>query len=571
LQIFHNVIEHVHTGKTQLAKDYHNFLPSKVYGEARLIRRVAEKLEKYYSDDPEVKKTIARLYDIAFIQFENSYARTKFNPNQNDLLREILQGTLVAKKEAPSEQSLEIESLLGSTETIMNQMSWQRFYQNRFTNKLPELDSLNFRHLSIRTQLTAAIKENNTVKLDSLEELLRDHSIYSEKIFPNLELMSSQIFDMPSLQAKLDKDELVLKYILFEDTLAIFSIAYDTIEWELRPWTATEIQLEEALINSIRDRKYDVKTASLLSEKLLPKIDSKFTKIIINPDGELYRIPFEILQQNEQFLTENYEVRYTSNLGFIDIDHNSQPVDKGVLAIYAPSYPQTETAVAVRANTNSFLKGAQKEAKIISRLFPSKTYVGKNISKADFLRTSPKAGILHLAMHAEIDENEPGLSRLLFNKNNKDEDDLYLEELYALQLKADLAVLSACNTGLGKESAGRSLESFQRAFTFSGVPATVVSLWEVPDQSTSEIMGSFYQYLKNGDTKSKALKKAKLNYLSKHQGTKLVEPYYWTGFVLYGDESVVDIPSSKVVWYVLIALLLIISISFFRKNLTKKA
>jgi hypothetical protein len=106
LQIFHNVIEQIHTGKNTLTKDYKNFLPSKVYGEARLIRRVAEKLEKYYSDDPEVKKTIANLYRIAFIQFENSYARTKFNINQNELLREILKGTLLAQNENPSLHAL---------------------------------------------------------------------------------------------------------------------------------------------------------------------------------------------------------------------------------------------------------------------------------------------------------------------------------------------------------------------------------------------------------------------------------------------------------------------------------
>jgi CHAT domain-containing protein len=454
----------------------------------------------------------------------------------------------------------------------MNQMSWQRFYQNRFTNKLLELDSLNFRHLNLRTQLTAATKEANTVKLDSLEELLRDHMLYAEKKFPNIELLSNQIFDMTSLRAKLHDDELVLKYVLFDNVLAIFSISSKNIEWELKPWTSTEIELEETLINSIRNRKYDVKTASLLAEKLLPNIDQAYTKIIINPDGELYRIPFEVLQKNNQFLTENYEIRYTSNLGFIDINNSSELVDKGILAIYAPSYPQTASLVATRSTDNSsFLKGAQREAEIISKLFPSKTYIGKNISKAHFLKTAPKAGILHLAMHAEINENEPGLSRLLFNKNNQDDDNLYLEELYALQLKADLAVLSACNTGLGKESAGRNLESFQRAFTFSGVPATVVSLWEVPDQSTSEIMGSFYKFLKNGNTKSEALKKAKLNYLSAHQGTKLAQPYYWTGFVLYGDESVVDIPTSTVVWYVLIAVFVIITFLLARKYLTKEA
>ncbi|MEM6722228.1 MAG: CHAT domain-containing protein [Bacteroidota bacterium] len=571
LHIFHDVIAQIHSDTTTLAKDYSNFKPSKVYGEARLIRRVAEKLEKYYKNDPAVRQTITNLYRIAFIQFENSYAKTKFNPNQNDVLRRILHGSLIAKKEHKNSATISIENLLSRTETIMNQMTWQRFYQNRFTNKLPQLDSLKFRHLNLRTQLTAAKKGENIRTIDSIQELIADHLIYTNKKFPNLELLSNQKFEIDSLQKSLRNDELVLKYIILDKEIAIFSITSETIDWELRSWSDAEIMLEETLINSIRNRKYDIAAARLLSKKLLPEIDERFTKIIINPDGELYRVAFEILQKNEQFLTENHEIRYTSNLGFIDLANQPQPTDKGILAIYAPTYPRTDIAVATRSNNSSFLQGAEKEAEIISKLFPSETYIGDNISKTYFFDTAPKASILHLAMHAEINTEEPGLSRLLFNKNTQTDDDLYLEELYALQLKADLAVLSACNTGLGKESAGRNLESFQRAFTFSGVPATVVSLWEVPDQSTSEIMGSFYANLKDGNTKSEALQKAKLNYLSKHQGTKLAQPYYWTGFILYGDESVVEITNSYTIWYVLMVLLAIIALVLFGKYRTKSA
>ncbi|MGH1387061.1 CHAT domain-containing protein [Kordia sp.] len=565
LYIFHRVIEQIHSDTTALAKDYSNFKPSKTYGEARLIRRVAEKLEKFYNDDLEVKKTISNLYRIALIQFENSYAKTKFNPNQNEVLRRIFHGTLLVLQDTANTQNISASNLLGRTETIMNQMTWQRFYQNRFTNKLPQLDSLKFRHLKLRSLLTAAKKQNNIRTTDSVQELINKHLIFTNEKFPNLELLSSKKFDIETLQKKLRDDELVIKYFILDKNIAIFSITSVDVTWELRSWTENEIALGETLINSIRDRKYDAKTATLLGQKLLPMIDSKFKKIIVNPDGELYRIPFEILQKQNKFLTQNYEIRYTSSLRFIHLENDTKET-KGLLAIYAPNYPETENALATRSDA-SFLKGAKKEAEIISKLFPSETYIGDNISKKYFLETAPKAGILHLAMHAEINDKEPGLSRLLFNKNKQTDDDLYLEELYALQLQADLAVLSACNTGLGKESAGRNLESFQRAFTFSGVPATVVSLWEVPDQSTSEIMESFYSNLKAGNTKSEALQKAKLNYLKKHKGTKLEQPYYWTGFILYGDESSISIaPSSNTVWYVLIVVLMILLVLVFRKK-----
>ena len=193
---------------------------------------MAEKLEEFYNDDPEVKKTIARLYRIAFIQFENSYAKTKFNPNQNDVLREILYGSLLAQKEGFDEEHLSINQLLGRTETIMNQMTWQRFYQNRFTNKLPELDSLKFRHLNLRTLLTAAKKENSIRKVDSLQELINNHLIFTNKKFPNLELLSSKKFDIETLQRNLRDNELVLKYFILNTKIAIFSISANDIHWK---------------------------------------------------------------------------------------------------------------------------------------------------------------------------------------------------------------------------------------------------------------------------------------------------------------------------------------------------
>ncbi len=568
LYIFHTVIENIHSDTTKLAKDYSNFKPSKIYGEAKLVRRVAEKLQEFYKDDTDVQKTISKLYRIAFIQFENSYVRTKFNPKQNNLLREILYGVLTTEKDA--DEKISIKEILSKTETVMNQMTWQRFYQNRYTNKLPALDSLQNRHLQLRTLLTTAKRQHNIRKEDSLQELITKHLTFTSNKFPNLELLSNKTFEISDLQKYLRDDELVLKYIILDQKVAVFTITSTEFNWKLQPWTTKEITLRERIVQSIKNRTYDENAALLLGNILLPDIDENIRKMIINPDGELYKIPFEILHTNNQFLTETYDLRYTSNLRFIHVENNQEARKNKSLAIYAPSYEENEIEFATRNNSSS-LEGAKEEAKAIGMLFPSKTYIGKEVTKNFFIETAPNAGILHLAMHAEINTEEPGLSKLLFHKNNSEEDDLYLEELYALNLKANLAVLSACNTGLGKESAGRNLESFQRAFTFAGVPATVASLWEVPDQSTSEIMASFYKYLKNGVAKSKALKKAKLDYLHKHKGTKLEQPYYWAGFVLYGDESNVSNNYSSLFWYLAITCgILLFFIGFFFRNKYRK-
>jgi CHAT domain-containing protein len=108
-------------------------------------------------------------------------------------------------------------------------------------------------------------------------------------------------------------------------------------------------------------------------------------------------------------------------------------------------------------------------------------------------------------------------------------------EIYTSNSKANLAVLSACNTGSGKLEKGEGVMSMARAFHFSGVPAVVMSLWKVPDFETKTIMIDFYKYLKKGKSKSEALRLSKLDYLKNNSDKRLRHPYFWSGFVVSGN------------------------------------
>ena len=89
-----------------------------------------------------------------------------------------------------------------------------------------------------------------------------------------------------------------------------------------------------------------------------------------------------------------------------------------------------------------------------------------------------------------------------------------------------------------------------RAFNYAGVPAIIMSLWKVPDKETKNIMVRFYENLKKGETKSKALKNAKLSYLNVINDENLKHPYYWSGFVLNGNtEALVPVKSQKNYYY----------------------
>jgi len=564
---FDQSIQKIHQGEKSLNQNYRNFKPSKQYNHTRLLLRIHEELTRFYNKDSVLRKKIDFIPYMALQQFENSYLDTGFNTKQNQQLRQIIQGVLKSKRTGLLEYELPQKTILNKFETFKNQLAWKQFYENRYTNALPELDSVKQRQVELTSLLAKAKIAQNIVQQDSLQTALENHRLYKKQVFPQLDLLSDFNFSVEELQSKLNSDELILKYIALEDALAIYQISSSQIVIETIAWTQKEKELLIDFIQSSRRRENNTELRTTLSELLVPNIDNGITNLIINPDGALFKLPFEILSIRDKLLVEEYNLRYTTNLGFIHFTPDNTAVSENV-HVYAPQYGKSETPSEVR-NSTSFLPGASNEAQTISTLFPSLLFNDTSLSKSKFIETSGQAKLLHLAMHAEVNEDYPEFSRLLFsNKVDNEEEHLYLEELYGLSLSADLAILSACNTGTGLEKNGH-LESFQRAFTFAGVPATVASLWEVPDISTKEIMVLFYQNLKKGDTKSEALRNAKLKYQKNHKDSKLSAPYFWAGFVVYGtDTPIAEKPFSPIPFA--IAIIIASPILWYRRRQLRK-
>lgn len=130
-------------------------------------------------------------------------------------------------------------------------------------------------------------------------------------------------------------------------------------------------------------------------------------------------------------------------------------------------------------------------------------------------------------------------SRIVFALDDDPKEDGFLHayEVLNLSLNANLVTLSACETGLGKLSRGEGLIGLTNAFLYAGASSVLVSLWSV-DESTGLIMKYFYQNLKDGMNKTKALQKAKLSLLETHKkGMSFAHPFLWAPFVLMGSFS----------------------------------
>jgi len=208
-----------------------------------------------------------------------------------------------------------------------------------------------------------------------------------------------------------------------------------------------------------------------------------------------------------------------------------------------------------QANVNSELAGlrsrglsldplphTREEVEAIADLFKEQTVVkvGEEATKTAAIQEGEQADVIHFACHGWLDAKMPLSSGLILSqpeamgKKASEQDNGLLQawEIFKLRLKADLVVLSACQTGLGTEIRGEGLIGLTRAFTYAGAKSVLVSLWEINDKSTAEFMKAFYQALREGKSKVRALQAA-IKKLS--QKGKWQHPFFWSGFSLVGD------------------------------------
>jgi CHAT domain-containing protein len=145
--------------------------------------------------------------------------------------------------------------------------------------------------------------------------------------------------------------------------------------------------------------------------------------------------------------------------------------------------------------------------------------------------------VVHFATHALLDNEHPELSGIVLSlvdqKGQRQDGFLRLHDIYNLKLPVDLVVLSACQTGLGKDVKGEGLIGLTRGFMYAGASGVVASLWKVDDEATAELMKHFYAGLfEKGLSSAAALREAQL---AMRQEKRWQEPYYWAGFVIQGQ------------------------------------
>jgi CHAT domain-containing protein len=282
--------------------------------------------------------------------------------------------------------------------------------------------------------------------------------------------------------------------------------------------------------------------------------------MIVVPDGVLNLLPFDALRGDDgQFLIRSREITYAPS-GTILITlrraDKQQPAPRLALAIGDVVYENQGDAsrrlskpASVSAHVErgiADLSGialhdlpqTREEVEEIDKIIghDSILLVGKDATETAFKKEPlDQFRILHLAVHGFADTQYPERSALVLGKDSSDDGLLQVREIIRLKLNAQLATLSACDTGVGKLQGEEGISNLPEAFLVAGARSVVASLWSADDTSASSLMENFYKRLADGESVSAALRNAKLDMLSKF-GNDL-NPYYWAAFISVGETS----------------------------------
>ncbi|MEA1887562.1 MAG: CHAT domain-containing protein, partial [Bacteroidota bacterium] len=302
--------------------------------------------------------------------------------------------------------------------------------------------------------------------------------------------------------------------------------------------------------------KYVELAFNLYKRLVLPVRDHlKSERLIISTDDVLSYIPFETLisempaykgvnYRELNYLIKEFEIIYEYSGTMLSETLSSHRSVYNNVLTFAPEYSGRldieelmESRQYYRDSLTNIL-GAREEAIYINKLLGGQLYIDDQATESNFKSTVIEGDLVHLAMHTMLNDNEPMYSKMFFNMENDTVEDGMLNtyEVYNIPIESKMLFLSSCNTGTGYLRAGEGVMSLARGFFYSGSPCVIMSLWEVDDRSGSDIVKDFYFNIKKGFTKSKSLRKARMDYLADADQMRS-HPYFWSTLVIMGNDD----------------------------------
>lgn len=338
----------------------------------------------------------------------------------------------------------------------------------------------------------------------------------------------------------LDEETQLVEYFLAEDFIYLLSFSPRSAPRLVRAPRdeafAGQLQQVLAYLSGAGDagpEAYQAMAYPLYQRLLEPVYEAQCRKMLLIPDGELAFLPFDALPKSQKqpgsfgqvdYLIRDHNIYYAYSATVLSnlVLHGEAAGD---LLQIAPGFEQGERGLPPLAHIERGMGG----------LGGYRLLSGDEATREQFLERASRAWLIHLTTHASTgtDEGDPRIEFI--------DQPLLLPELYAMELSAQLVVLDACQTNLGRIETGEGAMSLARGFAFAGASSLISSLWEVRDRYTAILFREFYQQLLAGRSKAEALRQAKLAYLGQAQTSAEKSPRHWAGFVYIGKDGAMEL------------------------------
>ncbi len=372
-------------------------------------------------------------------------------------------------------------------------------------------------------------------------------------------LRQPQPLDLDAARRILDPGTLALSYSVGKDKTVLFAVTRDGgLQVKVLPVGEERLRREvEGFLEKVRSQQ--APTVDLYGELIGPVADlvKRSERVLILPDGPLHRLPFGAMFHDGRFLIEEKPLHTALSLTVYGTLRSSSPATGKLVAFGDPRFPKSmqvknSLGPGLRSFDWSSLPYSRSEVERIAGVYPgARVYLGEEATEEHAKSLGRDARILHFATHGYTDDRSPLDSALVLTipekpSQGRDNGLLQVWEIFeGVRIDADLVVLSACESALGREMSGEGLIGLTRAFQYAGARTVAASLWSVADQVTAELMARFHRHLAAGLPKDQALRAAQLELIREPleittaSGQALEmdasAPFFWAAFQLFGD------------------------------------
>jgi len=395
-------------------------------------------------------------------------------------------------------------------------------------------------------------------------------------------LRQPQPLDLAAARKVLDPGTLALSYSVGEGRILLFAVTREGgLQVKVLPVGEERLRRDvERFLEDVR-QPAPGSGAAVLAQSLygaliapVAGLVERSERVLILPDGPLHRLPFGALIRDtgggaRQYLTEWKPLHTALSLTVYGALRASRGEPRSVassgsapiVAFGDPRYPQNlapnrdDPALrglrSLHGNWEA-LPYTRSEVERIAQSYPdARLYLGEGATEEQAKAVGREARVLHFATHGYLDDRSPLDSALVLSipdepSPGRDNGLLQVWEIFeSVRLDADLVVLSACESALGRELSGEGLIGLTRAFQYAGARSVVASLWSVSDQATAELMARFHRHYAAGLPKDEALRQAQIELIHEPirmttaQGqtveTDASAPFFWAAFQLFGD------------------------------------